>query len=143
MLKFGQYKGKDLSDVVDFDYQYIPWLANNIPDLEKRLDSKDRQFIYKLIHPIEYLSSAYKGFDSLGDEDVLAVLKDEGLLSTAYQYIGDDGTLHYTIKTIYGCIFGSKSVMPPFVTSDGINLSKEVLKLIDNHARKHFPEFYK
>lgn len=143
MLQFGQYKGKDLSDVADFDYQYVTWVANNIPNLNKRLDSKDYHFINMLIHPADYLHSTYKDFDTLSDEEALAILKKEGLVKTAYQYLGNDGALHYTIETLYGCRYGSSSVMPPFVTADGISLSKEALELITDYAKNHFPVFYK
>ena len=143
MLQFGKHKGKDLSEVAESDYQYITWMANNIPDLMEKLDSKDHTFIKKLIYPNEYVHTKYEGFDSLNDDDALVILKNEGLVCMAHQYIGNDGALHYTIETLYGCRYGSSSVMHPFVTADGISLSREALKLVAEYAKKHFPSFYK
>ena len=33
-FKFGQYKGMALSDVIDWDYQYIYWCMNSISNME-------------------------------------------------------------------------------------------------------------
>ena len=142
MLQFGKYKGKNLSNIAKLDYPYIVWIANTIPNLKERLDLKDYQFINMLIHPIEYIKRTYKEFNTLRDDEILQILKNEGLLYTAYQYIGKDGVCYYTIETIYGSRYGSKSNISPFVTSDGVNLSKEVLLLMEKYAKKHFHKFY-
>ena len=142
MLQFGKYKGKDLSDVLVYDYQYITWLANNIPDLEKRLDQKDCQFINKIINPVDYIQSKYSGFNKLKEEKALQILKNEGLLQTAYQYIGNDGALNFTIETVYASRFGSTSVMPPFVTADSMNLAMAALQMMKEYSKKHFQKYY-
>ena len=65
MLKFGKYKGKNLSDILEFDYQYIAWLVGNVPNLEKRLDSNDFQLINKIANPYNYIQYKYNNYRQL------------------------------------------------------------------------------
>lgn len=136
MLRFGKYKGKDLQQIVNFDCQYIIWLINNVTNI--KLDKKDSEFINKFTNPITYLYNKYGNITNKKEDNVLQILKNEGLVHSASQYIGNDGALHYEIKTIYASIFGSMSELYPFVTSNHINLASEALELIKVHSRKLF-----
>jgi hypothetical protein len=143
MLKFGKYKGRNLSDILEFDYQYIAWLVENVPNLEKRLDSNDFQLINKIANPYNYIQSKYNNFNELKEEKALKILKDEGLLQAAYQYIGYDDALHYTIETIYGCKFGFISAIYPSVIPESRNLTMIALQLMEDYSKKYFSKYKK
>ena len=68
----------------------------------------------------------------------MQILKSEGLLRMAYQYIGNDGTHHYTIETLYASNYGSTSGIYPTEITKSKDLVSEALQLMDKYSKKHF-----
>ncbi len=58
-FKFGQYKGMALSDVIDWDYQYIYWCMNSISNMEFLIyDSAIEEL--KQVYPHFYISNDFE-----------------------------------------------------------------------------------
>ena len=61
-FKFGQYKGMALSDVIDWDYQYIYWCMNSISNMEFLIyDSAIEEL--KQVYPHFYISNDFENND--------------------------------------------------------------------------------
>ena len=83
-LTFGKHKGKSIMEVFDYDYNYLEWCFENIPNFMSKLDQEDKENLRKLAHPIEYINNKYKiDFKNTDFDDKLApILRSEGFLMT-------------------------------------------------------------
>ena len=116
MLNFGKYKGKTLSQVFACDVQYVTWMANNIPDIDSKLDDEDKTTLFKYAFPYEYIKEKYgyfiqgsNSFEHRNEDEIIDILKKEGFLKCAYSYIDEDEIMGVegTVKTVYASTFGS------------------------------------
>lgn len=58
-FKFGQYKGMALSDVIDWDYQYIYWCMDNISNIQFLIYNSAIEEL-KQVYPHFYISNDFE-----------------------------------------------------------------------------------
>lgn len=142
MLRFGKYKGKPLMEIANCDLQYVAWLINKVPDIERRLDYEDLNSLEKLTMPVEYMYNKYPNLKDFSDEKLEEILCNEGLLKSYGSGMDADGTTECTIRTLFGSIYRSSSSMSRnFVTGQSFALRTEVFTALDNFSKKDFKEY--
>lgn len=142
MIRFGKYKGKKLSDIWGDDTQYVTWMANNIQDIDSRLDNEDKVFLKKVSQPYLYLDEKYNCdiFSKMTEEEIIDILKKEKYVKTARTYIipSESGGVYLDLTTLYGSTYGSSMGFGNF---DGeYNLVREIRKHL-NKSKKWFNKY--
>lgn len=115
MLNFGKYKGKTLEEVLSFDIPYVTWMANNVVNIDAKLDKEDQDTLFKYAFPYKYIENKYGYFitspygHKRSEEEIIKILQDEGFVTYANSYIDPNECLGVEgeVKTFYGSTFGS------------------------------------
>jgi hypothetical protein len=114
MLNFGKYKGKSLEQIIEHDKQYLVWIANNIQDIDTKLDEEDANSLFKYSQPYEYIKQKYgvslhssMNLTSKKEDEIICLLIKEGLVKRAHTYSEDDGGVGGVVETFYGTTLGT------------------------------------
>ena len=140
MLNFGMYKGYDLQKLITLDFPYCLWMINKIQNIDEKLDNDDKETLFKLTQPYNYLEKKYPNLFSKDINSIIKILGQENYIkrlnvssNPTEPYVNST----YTLETIYASVYGSASC-------GGCDVGLQILPIIQQHlnkAKKFFHEY--
>ena len=141
-MNFGKYKGDSISEIWDYDGQYIRQCFENINGFYDRLDEEDKLFLYKLTYPISYLTKKYGELHFIDDNNFKNILKKEEFVSyynSGRENMGE--SIGYSVEGIYGYHYGGVSPMSDHSVS--FDMRKYIMEYLSKGSENMFKKYIK